>query len=60
MGEKTIYKKRGEKLPGYGSFEKPKVITFVVDVSGSMYRFNGLDKRLDRMLETALLVKTKS
>lgn len=56
VGDTNIYKKRGEKLPGYGSQEKPKVIRFVLDVSGSMYRFNGMDKRLERMLETALLV----
>lgn len=29
---------------------------FVVDVSGSMYRFNGLDGRLDRMLEIVLMI----
>ena len=28
----------------------------VVDVSGSMYRFNGHDQRLERMLESALMV----
>ena len=28
----------------------------VVDVSGSMYRFNGHDGRLDRMLESVLMV----
>jgi hypothetical protein len=27
-----------------------------MDVSGSMYRFNGEDRRLERMLEAALLV----
>jgi hypothetical protein len=27
-----------------------------MDVSGSMYRFNSRDKRLERMLEAALLV----
>lgn len=34
----------------------PKRLRFVVDVSGSMYRFNGLDGRLDRMMEAACLV----
>ena len=28
----------------------------VVDVSGSMYRFNGHDQRLERMLESCLMV----
>ena len=28
----------------------------VVDVSGSMYRFNGHDQRLERMLESTLMV----
>lgn len=59
VGDSSIYKKRGEKLPGYGSQEKPKILRFVVDVSGSMYRFNGMDKRMERMLETTLLVKKK-
>uniref|UniRef100_A0A914DE18 Uncharacterized protein n=1 Tax=Acrobeloides nanus TaxID=290746 RepID=A0A914DE18_9BILA len=40
-----------------GSQQKnPKRIRLVFDVSGSMYRFNGYDKRLQRSLETALLV----
>ena len=29
---------------------------FVVDVSGSMYRFNGVDRRLERVMESACLV----
>lgn len=34
----------------------PKRLRFVVDVSGSMYRFNSLDGRLGRMMEAACLV----
>ena len=34
----------------------PKHIRLVVDVSGSMYRFNGYDGRLERTLEAALMV----
>ena len=34
----------------------PKRIRLVVDVSGSMYRFNGHDGRLERTLEAALMV----
>jgi hypothetical protein len=31
-------------------------LQFVMDVSGSMYRFNSQDRRLERMLEAALMV----
>ena len=34
----------------------PKCIRLVVDVSGSMYRFNSYDRRLDRMLQAVLMV----
>ena len=34
----------------------PKRIKMVVDVSGSMYRFNGHDGRLDRTMESILMV----
>jgi hypothetical protein len=36
--------------------KKPKRIRLCFDVSGSMYRFNGHDQRLQRSLESALLV----
>ena len=36
--------------------EKPKRLRLLVDVSGSMYRFNGHDQRLERMMESALMV----
>uniref|UniRef100_H2YJD5 VWFA domain-containing protein n=1 Tax=Ciona savignyi TaxID=51511 RepID=H2YJD5_CIOSA len=36
--------------------QKPKRIRVVMDVSGSMYRFNGLDNRLERTVEAACLV----
>lgn len=56
-GEQTIYKRRGTEEPEVGATQKhPKRLTFVVDVSGSMYRFNGHDQRLERMLEAACLV----
>ena len=35
---------------------RPRRLTFVMDVSGSMYRFNGHDGRLNKMLETTCLV----
>ncbi|GIY28025.1 von Willebrand factor A domain-containing protein 8 [Caerostris darwini] len=56
-GEKSIYKKRGEQEPEVGSpQQKPKLLRLVVDVSGSMYRFNGHDNRLQRELESVVLV----
>ena len=36
--------------------QKPKLVKLLCDVSGSMYRFNGQDGRLDRQLETILMV----
>lgn len=35
---------------------KPKFLRLVVDVSGSMYRFNSYDGRLDRELEAVVLL----
>ncbi|GFS38586.1 von Willebrand factor A domain-containing protein 8 [Nephila pilipes] len=56
-GEKSIYKRRGDQDPEIGSpQEKPKLLRLVVDVSGSMYRFNGHDNRLQRELESVVLV----
>lgn len=56
-GEKAVYKRRGEKEPEFGhSSNFRKSIRLVVDVSGSMYRFNGYDGRLDRTLEAVLMV----
>ena len=43
-GEKAIYKKRGEQEPEPGApQEKPKRLRLLVDLSGSMYRFNGMN-----------------
>ncbi|XP_060072942.1 von Willebrand factor A domain-containing protein 8-like [Ylistrum balloti] len=56
-GEKSIYKRRGEKEPELGTpQEKPKRMRLVVDVSGSMYRFNGYDGRLEREMEATLMM----
>jgi hypothetical protein len=56
-GEHAIYKRRGDEQPEYGATQKkPKRLKFVFDISGSMYRFNGLDGRLNRSLEAALMV----
>ena len=55
-GEKNIYRRRAEKEPEIGAPQlKPKRLKFVVDVSGSMYRFNGYDGRLDREMEACIM-----
>ncbi|XP_068924755.1 von Willebrand factor A domain-containing protein 8 isoform X2 [Petaurus breviceps papuanus] len=56
-GEKAIYKRRGEMHPELGSpQQKPKRLRLLVDVSGSMYRFNGVDGRLERSMEAVCMV----
>lgn len=57
-GEKLIYKKRGKPTNKIDSTvqKKPKALHFVMDVSGSMYRFNSQDERLYRMMECAVLI----
>lgn len=56
-GERNIYRKRAEQDPEPGQpQEKPKRLKLVVDVSGSMYRFNGFDGRLDREMEAVIMV----
>ncbi|KAL6064918.1 von Willebrand factor A domain-containing protein 8 [Balamuthia mandrillaris] len=56
-GERGIYKRRGENTNVFfGPQKQPKKLRFVMDVSGSMYRFNSYDGRLDRMLATAVLL----
>ncbi|MBN3308156.1 VWA8 protein, partial [Amia calva] len=56
-GEKTIYKRRGELEPELGTpQQKPKRLRLLVDVSGSMYRFNGVDGRLERSMEAVCMV----
>lgn len=56
-GEKNIYKQRADVEPEPGQpQERPKRLTIVADVSGSMYRFNGYDGRLDRQLEAVTMI----
>lgn len=58
-GGDSHFRRRLDKLPEPGTpQEKAKRLRVVFDVSGSMYRFNGYDKRLQRSLEAALLVMT--
>lgn len=52
-----IFRRRIELPPDPGQVQtKPKRVRLCVDVSGSMYRFNGYDNRLQRSLESTLLV----
>eukprot|EP01124_Arcella_intermedia_P029907 TRINITY_DN642_c0_g1_i1.p1 TRINITY_DN642_c0_g1~~TRINITY_DN642_c0_g1_i1.p1 ORF type:complete len:1385 (-),score=366.10 TRINITY_DN642_c0_g1_i1:72-3695(-) len=58
-GEKTIYKRRIHGDNAFNNFPDTKAqirISFVMDISASMYRFNGYDKRLQRMLESAVMI----
>ncbi|KAG7501738.1 von Willebrand factor A domain-containing 8 [Solea senegalensis] len=56
-GEKAIYKRRAELEPEPGSpQQKPKRLRVLADVSGSMYRFNGVDGRLERSMEAVCMV----
>ena len=57
-GEKHVYKRRGmiDSSSGHRLPTKPKRLRFVVDCSGSMYRFNSYDERLNRCLQATALV----
>ncbi len=63
-GERLVFKRRGYSDNSLAdqtntSDDGPapkKRIQFVMDVSGSMMRFNGMDRRLERMLEASLLI----
>ena len=55
-GEHSIYKKRGKEESNLNFHELPKRIKFLFDVSGSMFRFNTYDYRLNKSLETCLML----
>ncbi|XP_026327671.1 von Willebrand factor A domain-containing protein 8-like [Hyposmocoma kahamanoa] len=56
-GERSIYRRRTEQEPPPGSPpDKPKRLRLVLDVSGSMYRFNSYDGRLERSMEAVVLL----
>lgn len=55
-GEKNIYRRRADANPWADHMlEKPNRLKMVIDVSGSMYRFNGYDHRLDRQMEAVVM-----
>jgi hypothetical protein len=53
-GEKDVFKRRGN--PSSGQANDPLTIKLIVDISASMYRFNGFDQRLERLLEAVLMM----
>lgn len=60
-GERLVFKRRGvpdqSTVSDFSNSQNTKKrLQFVFDVSASMYRFNGEDRRLERMLEAALMV----
>jgi len=56
-GDQLIYRRRGERPPDPGApHMKPKRLRFVLDVSGSMYRFNSEDRRLERCCQMAVML----
>ncbi|CAG9561699.1 unnamed protein product [Danaus chrysippus] len=56
-GERSIYRRRQELEPPPGTPpDQPKRLRLVVDVSGSMYRFNSYDGRLERSMEAVVLL----
>ena len=57
-GERNIFKRRGvPPAPPIGQVQRlPKRLRFVVDVSSSMGRFNGADRRLDRTAACVVMV----
>ncbi|XP_075977606.1 von Willebrand factor A domain-containing protein c12.2 [Anticarsia gemmatalis] len=56
-GERSIYRRRNEQEPPPGAPpDTPKRLRLVLDVSGSMYRFNSYDGRLERSMEAVVLL----
>ena len=53
-GERNVYKRR--ERPEEGGEAPPAQLRIVVDVSASMYRFDGADGRLRRLVDTAALL----
>ena len=57
-GDRNVYKIRSESDTSHwkSNDKDKKYLHFVLDVSGSMYRFNGHDHRLERMMEIAVII----
>ncbi|RNF26831.1 putative heat shock protein HslVU, ATPase subunit HslU [Trypanosoma conorhini] len=57
VGERNIYKRRADSTETnpFQSKHKKRLL-FVLDVSASMYRFEGMDHRLSKLLESTVMV----
>jgi len=58
-GEKDVFKRRGspqESRNDLSLSSHPVTLRMIVDISASMYRFNGYDGRLERLLEAAVMI----
>lgn len=57
-GERDVFKRRGNPndMSNHLSNSDPVTIKLIIDISASMYRFNGYDQRLERLLEAALMM----
>jgi MoxR-like ATPase len=57
-GDRQVYKRRASQDDNALGIQepKPRILTFCLDASASLYRFNGNDQRLDRTLECAALI----
>ena len=57
-GERNIYRRRApDEAAAVGARARlPKRVKFVLDVSGSMYTFNRIDRRLDKLCELCVFL----
>jgi len=57
-GEANVFRRRGAPPPGAARprGSRRKLLRFCVDVSSSMFTFNGMDSRLERLLEAVVLL----
>jgi len=57
-GERDVFKRRGSPDDSNHNslHSEPVTIKLIVDISASMYRFNGYDQRLERLLEATLMM----
>lgn len=57
VGDKNVYKRRVDSAES-NSFQQKlkKRVVFVLDVSASMYRFESMDQRLTKLLESTIMV----
>jgi MoxR-like ATPase len=58
-GEKDVFKRRGNPDDFNSDVSlnsDPVTIKLIVDISASMYRFNGYDGRLERLLEASVMI----